>query len=379
MRQDSLSRATGQRRHLQTEIQQLRGSLAAVQAETESQRLDLSRVRDERATLETRSRLLQQALDRGTFDVAATDTCRDPELDAAERHLADVEAQLRTKELALTHAEEQTAKLQEEHQRVAIVDKRLECADQKNKELFAEVREIERRQEQLESDAAVRAREDPLGLSAGGNGQVVAAATRDPEAARAENEHLRAEVWRLRARAGARSGGAGSAADLEQQQAKRQLKRVKTATKKYVKDFREGIFGLLGWKAEVVSDDGGQQWRFTSKYREGEELLFAKNPAEESGQRPTFDILATDWAEQLMEDRQAIAYIEVFRSFPGLLAHVTMDGLSREVAAADDLDPASLGEDSRGPELRGLQQDNQSLREAVARGGASPLRGTRGS
>merc|ERR1712232_1274607 len=139
-----------------------------------------------------------------------------------------------------------------------------------------------------------------------------------------ENSALRDEVRRLR-QVGAEAALPVPAGDLEQQQAARELRRFKRCTKKYVEDFREGVWNLLGWKIESVSNAGGEmQWHITSRYQEAQELIFQLRP-KEAGHTPEFDLLGTEWGEQLQADRQAMAYLEVYNSIPGFLAHITAD------------------------------------------------------
>jgi len=117
--------------------------------------------------------------------------------------------------------------------------------------------------------------------------------------------------------------------DLEQQQAARQLERYKKAMKKYVQEFREGLYHLLGWKVEMRGDGTSLRWHLTSRYQEGQELVFQLRPAQ-TGLPAEFDLLGTPWAEQLQSDRQAMAYLEVYSSIPGFLAHVTADRLAQQ-------------------------------------------------
>merc|ERR1719163_696500 len=112
--------------------------------------------------------------------------------------------------------------------------------------------------------------------------------------------------------------------DFERAQAVRQLERFKKATKKYVQDFREGIYGLLGWKVEMKGDGNVMQWHLTSKFQADSELIFKLRPAGD-GRPAEFDLLASPWAEQLQKDRQAMAYLEIYKSVPGFLSQVTAD------------------------------------------------------
>ena len=139
-------------------------------------------------------------------------------------------------------------------------------------------------------------------------------------------EQQRSFIWYE----GPQDEAAGSGCDLEQQQAARQLERYKKATKKYVSEFREGLYHLLGWKVEMRGDGNSLRWHLTSRYGQvRQELVFQLRPGR-SGQPAEFDLLGTPWAEQLQTDRQAMSYLEVYNSIPGFLAHVTVDRLAQQ-------------------------------------------------
>merc|ERR1712216_217721 len=123
--------------------------------------------------------------------------------------------------------------------------------------------------------------------------------------------NLREEIRRLRA-----DGATAATGDLEGRQASRQLERFKKATKKYVQEFREGTYGLLGWWVEMKGEGTTMKWHLTSSFQDGQELVFQVRPGE-SGGVPQFDLLSTPWGEQLQADRHAMAYLEVYRSIPG--------------------------------------------------------------
>lgn len=126
-----------------------------------------------------------------------------------------------------------------------------------------------------------------------------------------------------------RGPGENVSGDLEQQQAARQLERYKKATKKYVGEFREGIYHLLGWKVEMRGEGSSLRWHLTSRYQDlRQELVFQLRCQGSGG--PEFDLLGTPWAEELQSDRQAMAYLEVYNSIPGFLAHLTTDHLAQQ-------------------------------------------------
>merc|ERR1712113_839836 len=62
-----------------------------------------------------------------------------------------------------------------------------------------------------------------------------------------------------------------------------------------------------GWKVEMKGEGSAMRWHLTSKLHD-EELVFQLRPPE-SGRGAEFDLLSTDWAERLQEDRQAMAYL----------------------------------------------------------------------
>lgn len=65
---------------------------------------------------------------------------------------------------------------------------------------------------------------------------------------------------------GAGSALAQSSGDMQRRQAEKQLDRFKKATRKYVQDFREGIYGLLGWKVEMKGEGSAMRWHLVSRY-----------------------------------------------------------------------------------------------------------------
>lgn len=216
-----------------------------------------------------------------------------------------------------------------------------------NSELWNSNQELEKRQAQLAANANAVQRA-PVETGQGGadfdakttkivhlqrgpkdapTGEAAAKGSAALSEALSDNAALREELAQLRA---AKAGAAPAAAgDLERQQALRQLERFKKATKKYVTDFREGIYGLLGWKVEMKGEGASAHWHLTSRFQEGQELVFQLRPVD-VGRPAVFDLLCTPWGEQLQGDRQAMAYLEVYSSIPGFLAHVTMDLLTQK-------------------------------------------------
>lgn len=119
----------------------------------------------------------------------------------------------------------------------------------------------------------------------------------------------------------------GANIDLERRQAVRQLDRFKKATRKYVQDFREGVYSLLGWKVELKGEGSAMRWHLASRFHD-QELVFQLR--DESSKDRTFDLMATEWAEVLQQDRQIMAYLEVCDSIPGFLSAVTTELVTRQ-------------------------------------------------
>lgn len=196
----------------------------------------------------------------------------------------------------------EAAVLKNEVGRLADVERKLRKVEGVNAELWQANKELERRILQLHS-------------------QEIDVANADYDPRTTKILHL------VR---GPQDEAAGSGCDLEQQQAARQLERYKKATKKYVSEFREGLYHLLGWKVEMRGDGNSLRWHLTSRYGQvRQELVFQLRPGR-SGQPAEFDLLETPWAEQLQTDRQAMSYLEVYNSIPGFLAHVTVDRFAQQ-------------------------------------------------
>jgi len=96
-----------------------------------------------------------------------------------------------------------------------------------------------------------------------------------------------------------------------------------------VQEFREGIYSLLGWKVEMKGEGSRLRWHLTSRYQEGQELVFQLQAAT-AGQPAEFELMGTSWALQLQGDRQAMAYLTIYHSIPCFLAYVTTDLLAQQ-------------------------------------------------
>ena len=103
---------------------------------------------------------------------------------------------------------------------------------------------------------------------------------------------------------------------------------MKKALQMYMNEYRTGIFALLGWNIEMHGSGATAEWHLKSRYHQEEELVF--RPRQPDGPSDVqFDLVQTGWAERLKQDRQAIAYLDVFGSIPGFLSQITVDVFTR--------------------------------------------------
>ena len=277
---------------------QAQRELDATAEKQKSMQVELSKLRVEVARCEELKKQLQdsQSEIQSLREGSAERTGEESEL---QRQLAAVAAKQQAIDSITTEAESLRSQLSQ----LMDVEGKARKLERVNAELWEANKELESRVERLESANAEEADFDPRTTK-------VLHLTRGP-------------VQQVDAHAGGASG------DLEQQQASRQLDRFKKAMRKYVQEFREGIYHLLGWKVEMKGDGSSMRWHLTSRYHEGQELVFQLRPAS-TGHPAEFDLLGTVWAEQLQGDRQAMAYLEVYSSIPGFLAHVTVDRLAQQ-------------------------------------------------
>jgi len=291
-------------RQVQAEARKVKVDLSSMEAQLQEVKLDLRKARDEAAALRARESVLREALaGRGDAKLAAL-----PEAISASG-TKELEDLLESKRQALADSAREADALRKELSSFSDADvraRRLERVNQDlwqdNKELEAKVSQLERQQELIVEDTDYDRRTTKiLHLARGPGGQPLRATPDDQ-----------------------RLGG-----DLEQEQAKRQLERFKKATKKYVQEFREGIYSLLGWKVEMKGEGSRLRWHLTSRYQEGQELVFQLQAAT-AGQPAEFELMGTSWALQLQGDRQAMAYLTIYHSIPGFLAYVTSDLLTQQ-------------------------------------------------
>eukprot|EP00929_Paragymnodinium_shiwhaense_P086936 TRINITY_DN47297_c0_g1_i1.p1 TRINITY_DN47297_c0_g1~~TRINITY_DN47297_c0_g1_i1.p1 ORF type:complete len:673 (+),score=266.91 TRINITY_DN47297_c0_g1_i1:111-2129(+) len=331
--QRSMARVQQQRADVQAELQQvsekdtqisaqllqLRSEVSAKDARLDELTLEVRRLREENSALNARLSVLRESVSRGSKTGSsggaaplADDTKL--QLEQAQRRALDAEDVVKSKAKELQIATDELHRLRGENLRLADVDARASRLAHANAELMASNRKLE---EQEESALAGLAEE---GF---GSGSVkVLHLLRRPGAMSS------ALASSLPPTLGARAGDS-SLGDFERAQAVRQLERFKKATKKYVQDFREGIYGLLGWKVEMKGDGSAMQWHLTSKFQADGELVF-KLRAAEDGRAAEFDLLASPWAEQLQGDRQAMACLDIYKSVPGFLAQVTADLIAQK-------------------------------------------------
>lgn len=335
--QQRLEQADQRERHDASELRRLRGDLASAQVRVENQQLDLRRTKDENATLVARVSALREVMQHST-STSTVDTVKateetmiaESQLEAAKGRATDAETLAHSRGRELEQVREELEAAKQRVARLAEAEARSAKLERVNTELWQSNRQMEQRFDELTGPQNENGREvdsvkvlhvgrTPYGLPP--IGSATSGASETGEEVRA----LRAELLQLRAGGTTCPVGAG---DLEQQQGLRQLERFKKATKKYVQEFREGIYGLLGWKVEMREVASGMQWVLSSRYQEGG-LIFQLRPGG-PGQVAEFDLLHTPWAEQLQEDRQAMAYLEIYRSIPGFLSHLTTDLLTRQ-------------------------------------------------
>jgi hypothetical protein len=161
------------------------------------------------------------------------------------------------------------------------------------------------------------------------------------ERLREENKHLEAQLKDQEERRRSRTSGEHASTEstraleskiaaLEQEKRAKakELAHMKKALQMYMNEYRTGIFALLGWNIEMHGSGATAEWHLKSRYHQEEELVF--RPRQSEGRSDVeFDLVQTGWAERLKQDRQAIAYLDVFGSIPGFLSQITVDVFTR--------------------------------------------------
>jgi len=297
-------------REVQLELGRAQHQQAKAVEETEALRLEVRRERDEAAAQRARTQALREAMTKQHRQVGAG------EASAVAASASQAEVKLLTAQLEASNAQvHQQGQLLEQRgrdleqlrrdweaaqkgqARIAEAEAKARRVDRLNKELWDTQRELEHQQERL-------------------LGELEAS-----EARPQQHRGLEAEAGDHPAATASASGGEAAAL------------RAKKAMRKHVQDFREGLFGLLGWKVDMKGEEGGAvRWHLASRYHsggEGDELVFQLRPAE-PGRQAQFDLLGTAWAERLLEDRHAMAYLQAYGSIPGFLAAVTTDLLAQQ-------------------------------------------------
>lgn len=342
--QQSLDQAALREHSTQSELGTLRTKLAATEAAVEEKERDLRRAREESTRLAARADVLRKAITQHTPGEAPASLSANPgaeeelhrQLEAEKKRSADLEATGQGKQRVIDSLTAELSTLREQQSKFSAIEVKAAQLQRVNDDLRKANCDMEREQERLVAELAAVKQQAATSVQVRDFDPATtkvlhlrhAPGSSFPAKGSGQEElitSLREEIRRLRA------GGISTATltgDLEGRQASRQLERFKKATKKYVQDFREGTYGLLGWKVEMKGEGNTMKWHLTSSYQDGEELVFQLRPSE-GGNSPQFDLLSTPWGEQLQTDRQAMAYLEVYRSIPGFLAHITADLLSR--------------------------------------------------
>eukprot|EP00931_Biecheleriopsis_adriatica_P044632 TRINITY_DN25552_c0_g1_i1.p1 TRINITY_DN25552_c0_g1~~TRINITY_DN25552_c0_g1_i1.p1 ORF type:complete len:698 (+),score=219.90 TRINITY_DN25552_c0_g1_i1:130-2094(+) len=310
--QQHMEGAAARERHAQAEVRKLRADLTSAESQLEELQVQFRRASEENASLSARQAVLREAL-AGKVGSAPLHV---PEADSAEAEglrskQAELEEILTIKRKALEDSRKEAELLRSEVLKLSDAEAKAVKLQRVNSELWQANKELESRAAELERQ--------------------------HEEDAEADYDRRTTKILHLTQGPFSRAAGGAIATDkslarvgdLEHQQAARQLERFKKATKKYVQDFREGIYSLLGWKIEMKGEGSNLRWHLMSRYQEGQELVFQLQPAS-AGQPAEFCLLGTSWAEQLQGDRQAMAYLEIYSSIPGFLAHVTTDLLSQQ-------------------------------------------------
>lgn len=300
-------------REAQAEIRKLKIEHATGASQLEELGLDLRRAKEGHAALSAREAVLREALaGRGDAAAALKGVANSDEEGASTQRVQELEKLLAAKRETLELVAKEADEARQELKRLPDAEARARRLERMNEQLFQANKELESRALELERQQEEAAAEDAdydrrttkiLHLAKGPSGR--AALGEEPAMARASG-------------------------DLEQQQAAKHLERFKKATKKYLQEFREGIYCLLGWRIEMKGEGSQMRFHLMSRYdKSGQELVFQLRPAS-LGQKAEFDLLGTPWAVQLQGNREAMAYLEMFSSIPGFLAFVTNDLVTKQ-------------------------------------------------
>jgi len=305
---------------------------------------------DECLELKARLEVLRSVTVHGSGAAAARGAgagggAESPQLASARSRISDLQALVQAQKGSLEQSAQELAALRKDGARLAGMEARVGVLERANSDLVDLNRRLEHQQEARAardaqpgaapvdgSDAAQFAHGSEAGAAAG-TGSVSQTLVRVQDALR------RAPAAAIDT--GALDGGGDSAKDilvavsLAHQQVVQQFEAFKAAVARHVQDFREGIFGLLGWKVDMRLERGALRWTLRSRYNEGQELAFQLK-APEGSQPAEFELLKTPWGEELRADHQATACLEVYNSVPCFLAHVTGKLLAQEAEALTD-------------------------------------------
>mmetsp|Transcript_32569 Transcript_32569/g.69819 ORF Transcript_32569/g.69819 Transcript_32569/m.69819 type:complete len:676 (+) Transcript_32569:102-2129(+) len=318
-----LELAQKKERATQMDMNHLRNDLNQFRKTLEICELDKQKAQEITEGHEARVTVLREALKRGIpKEEAARLLAQDfaEELKLAQQKAKATEDVAAARKKAFEDLQGEVERLRSKTLRLSEAEAKAEKLERLNADLWASAQELEQQQRRLTAELEKR---DQLyaELDFDPNTTKVIHLTRGPSQWAQASSTQQATADSSSARTG----------DLERRQAERQLDRFKKATKKYVQEFREGIYGLLGWKLEMKAAGAHMRWHLSSRYEAGRELIFQLRPGT-VGRQAEFDMLSTEWAEELSRDAQAMAYLEVYRSIPGFLAAVTADLLSRRTA-----------------------------------------------
>lgn len=343
-----------QERSTALELGKVRNEFAAAKASLEEVQLDLRREKTETTAQKARAQVLREAVTKvvgGQAEASATASmAAGADAEMLKAQLEAVREQVRQQGLLLQSRQQEIEKANKQHEcsqadkaHVADLEMKAEQLERLNRELWTSNRDLEQQQERLVAEVEQRdaqldqattkvlhLKHGPAGRPATGSLEAEEGHSEQVkalEALEADNAALQEQLGRKATDRHYHPEGA-MPGDLERRQAERQLDRFKKATRKYVQEFREGIFGILGWKVEMRGEGSAMRWHLTSRLHD-EELAFQLRPAE-PGKQAEFDLLSTPWAERLQTDREAMAYLEVYGSIPGFLAAVTTELLAQK-------------------------------------------------
>lgn len=283
------------------ELGKAQAALVKAQGDVEELQMELRRERDEVAAQQARAQVLRDAMTKATRgDPASAGSLAEnanvkllkEQLEASKKKCDQLGSLLQARKRETEKVNQRMEALQGDGIRVAELEAKVRQFERVNVELWASSRELEQQQERM----------------------------------LAEMEEQEAQ---MAARASQQGDLPSQTSCSGPERPGLQLDRFRKATRKHVQDFREGIYGLLGWRVEMKEEDCAMCWHLKSRFSD-KELVFRLRPAE-LGRGAEFDLLGTPWAERLLEDRHAMAYLEAHGSVPGFLAAITTELLAQKM------------------------------------------------